>query len=498
MEKIIEYIQLNKKDNVLIAVKDLKKGTVINFNNSNITTLDNIPKGHKIAIMDIKSSENIIKYGEKIGHAIKDISTGEHVHVHNIKTNLNDILDYEFNGKKKNNNFSNKKDYTFDGYVREDGSVGIRNDIWIVPTVGCINKTAENIAKASKKLYSDKVDDILAITHNMGCSQLGDDLIITQKLLSGIINNPNAGGILVLSLGCENNYLDIFKPFLGKINSKRIKFLKIQDVEDEYEVSMDLISELVDYASEFKREKVGIDKLKIGFKCGGSDGFSGITANVLCGMTNDKVVENGGKTIITEVPEMFGAEHLLMERAENQEVFNKIVNLINGYKNYFKKYNQEIYENPSPGNKDGGITTLEDKSLGCVQKGGSSTIVDVLDYGEQMIRNGFYLLNGSGNDQVSTTNLVASGVNLIVFTTGRGNPFGNIVPTIKVSSNTELAIKKPNWIDFDAGLVLKGESFEKLTEEFLKYILRVSSGELTNNEIFGFKEISIFRDGVIL
>ena len=498
MDKIIEYIQLNKKDNVLIAVKDLKKGTVINFDEFEITTLDDIPKGHKIAIRNINSNENIIKYGEKIGHAIKDISAGEHIHVHNIKTNLKDILNYEYKEKKKRDNLSKINDYSFNGYVREDGTVGIRNDIWIIPTVGCINQTAVNIANMAKKIFGTKVDDIIPITHNMGCSQLGDDLEITQKLLSGIAKNSNAGGVLILSLGCENNYLDIFKPFLGEINSNRIKFLKIQEVEDEYEISMDLISKLVEYASKFKREKVNIDKLKIGFKCGGSDGFSGITANVLCGMANDEIVTNEGKTIITEVPEMFGAEHLLMERAENKEVFNKIVNLINGYKNYFKKYNQEIYENPSPGNKDGGITTLEDKSLGCVQKGGSSMIVDVLDYGEQIIKDGFHLLNGSGNDQVSTTNLVASGVNLIVFTTGRGNPFGNIVPTIKVSSNSELAEKKPNWIDFDAGTILTGNSFDNLTEEFLKYILKVSSGELTNNEKFGFKEISIFRDGVIL
>jgi len=464
----------------------------------NVILLNDIPFAHKFALKDINVGESVVKYGEIIGKAIDNINIGDHVHTDNVKTNLEDIIDYKYNKETINFNYKKEKTPTFNGYIREDGNVGTRNEIWIVPTVGCINQTAKNLTKLAKEKYGNKVDDIVAITHDMGCSQLGDDLEITQKILSGIIKNPNAGGVLVLSLGCENNYLEIFKPFLGEYNKDRIKFLTIQNVKDEYLEAMNLLGELVDYAAKFERKEVGIDKLKIGFKCGGSDAFSGITANVLSGKVNDEIVSYGGSTVISEVPEMFGAEHLLMARAKDKEVFGKIVDLINGYKNYFKKYNQEIYENPSPGNKKGGITTLEDKSLGCIQKGGSSEIVGVLNYGEQIDKAGFFLLNGSGNDQVSTTNLVASGVNLIVFTTGRGNPFGNIVPTIKLSSNSELAEKKPHWIDFDAGQLLNGIDFETLTESFLDYIVKVASGELTNNEKNGFKSITIFKDGVIL
>lgn len=493
-----KILQINENDNVVVAIKNLKREDKIIFKDTEIEINSNIPVGHKIAIKNIDIGENIIKYGEIIGKAIDNINIGDHVHTDNVKTNLEDILDYKYNKETINFNYKKEKTPTFNGYIREDGNVGTRNEIWIIPTVGCINQTAKNLTKLAKEKYGNKVDDIVAITHDMGCSQLGDDLEITQKILSGIIKNPNAGGVLVLSLGCENNYLEIFKPFLGEYNKDRIKFLTIQNVKDEYLEAMNLLGELVDYAAKFERKEVGIDKLKIGFKCGGSDAFSGITANVLSGKVNDEIVSYGGSTVITEVPEMFGAEHLLMARAKDKEVFAKIVDLINDYKNYFKKYNQEIYENPSPGNKKGGITTLEDKSLGCIQKGGSSEIVGVLNYGEQIDKAGFFLLNGSGNDQVSTTNLVASGVNLIVFTTGRGNPFGNIVPTIKLSSNSELAEKKTHWIDFDAGQLLNGIDFETLTESFLDYIVKVASGELTNNEKNGFKSITIFKDGVIL
>jgi len=332
----------------------------------------------------------------------------------------------------------------------------------------------------------------------MGCSQLAQDHERTQHILKGIINNPNAGAVLVLSLGCENNNLDVFKPILGDYNTDRIKFLVTQDVEDEYEASMDIMKELVEYASTFKRETVPADKLVMGFKCGGSDAFSGITANALCGRINDRVVGSGGSTILTEVPEMFGAETLLMERAVDQETFDEIVDLINNFKNYFTKYNQTIYENPSPGNKKGGISSLEEKSLGCTQKGGHAPVVGVLNYGERVKKCGLNLLIGPGNDQVSCTNLVASGAQMILFTTGRGNPFGSPVPTVKISSNSNLYNKKTHWIDFNAGQILEGKSFETVTEEFFRYLLDVASGKKTKNEERGYKEISVFRDGVIL
>ena len=332
----------------------------------------------------------------------------------------------------------------------------------------------------------------------MGCSQLTEDHERTQHILKGIINNPNAGAVLVLSLGCENNNLDVFKPILGNYNSDRIKFLVTQDVEDEYEVGMDIMKEMVEYASTFKRETVSAEKLVMGFKCGGSDAFSGITANALCGRINDLVVSLGGSTILTEVPEMFGAETLLMERAVNRETFDETVDLINNFKNYFTKYNQTIYENPSPGNKKGGISSLEEKSLGCTQKGGHAPVVGVLNYGERVEKSGLNLLIGPGNDQVSCTNLVASGAQMVLFTTGRGNPFGSPVPTVKISSNSNLYNKKTHWIDFNAGQILEGKTFEVVTDEFFGYLLDVASGKKTKNEESGYKEISVFRDGVIL
>ncbi|MEG2935495.1 MAG: altronate dehydratase family protein [Clostridium sp.] len=493
-------IIISEKDSVAVALTDLTAGSTHTVNNLEVTLLDNIPFGHKVAIYDLEENENIIKYGQPIGHAKCPIKKGQHVHTHNLKTNLEGVLDYEY---KKNDEvlakFNTRKEASFDGYVRADGNVGIRNEVWIIPTVGCVNTTAKLLETVSAKKYGDKVDGVFAYTHNMGCSQLGHDHKTTQHILKGLINNPNAGAVLVLSLGCENNHLEEFKPVLGEYNPDRVKFLVTQDVEDEYEEGLKILDELVEYASSMKREKVSAEHLVLGFKCGGSDAFSGITANALCGRINDTVVEHGGSTILTEVPEMFGAETLLMERAVSEDIFNDTVSLINNFKGYFTKYNQTIYENPSPGNKKGGISSLEEKSLGCTQKGGDAPVVGVLSYGEHVCKKGLNLLIGPGNDQVSCTNLVASGAQMVLFTTGRGNPFGSPVPTVKISSNTNLYNRKKHWIDYNAGQLLDGKTFNEVTEDFFQYLLDVASGKIqTRNEEFGYKEISIFRDGVIL
>lgn len=501
-------IVISELDTVAVALEEIKAGTLIEVNGTVMTALEEIPFGHKIALCDISKDSNIIKYGHPVGHAVKAIPKGSHVHVHNLKTNLDGIQDYTYNCKvqdqitdssiNQENKKSNKK-ATFRGYVRADGQVGIRNEIWIIPTVGCVNETARILAKRACEQLGDKVDGVYAYTHNMGCSQLTEDHARTQQILKGLINNPNAAGVLVLSLGCENNNLDNFKPILGEINSDRVKFLVTQDVEDEYEAGEKLLEELAVYASGFEREEVSASRLVLGFKCGGSDAFSGITANALCGRINDRLTEEGGSTILTEVPEMFGAETLLMERAVTNEVFDNTVLLINNFKNYFTKYNQTIYENPSPGNKKGGISTLEEKSLGCTQKGGQASVVGVLNYGEEVKKNGLNLLTGPGNDQVSCTNLTASGAQMILFTTGRGNPFGAPVPTVKISSNSGLYHKKKHWIDFNAGQLLEGKSFEIVTEEMFEYLLDLASGNIkTQNEKYDYREISIFRDGVIL
>lgn len=493
-------IRISENDSVAVALKDLESDNTYLLDNMSITLKDDIPFGHKVSLYDIKENENIIKYGQPIGHAKCEIKKGQHVHTHNLKTNLNGLLNYEYN---KNNEilteFASKKEAFFDGYKRANGKVGIRNEVWIIPTVGCVNTTAKLLERKGNEKYKELIDGVFAYTHNMGCSQLSEDHLTTQHILKGLINNPNAGAVLVLSLGCENNNLDSFMPVLGDYDPNRVKFLVTQDVENEYEAGMELLDELVKYASSMKREKVSADNLVLGFKCGGSDAFSGITANALCGRINDRVVHHGGSTILTEVPEMFGAETLLMERAISEEVFNDTVDLINNFKGYFTKYDQTIYENPSPGNKKGGISSLEEKSLGCTQKGGCAPVVGVLNYGEPVEKNGLNLLIGPGNDQVSCTNLVASGAQMVLFTTGRGNPFGSPVPTVKISSNSNLYNRKKHWIDFNAGQLLDGKSFEEMTDDFFNYILDVASGKIqTRNEEYGYKEISIFRDGVIL
>ena len=445
----------------------------------------NLENGHKYAICDINKGENIIKYGNPIGHATEDIKCGDHVHTHNVKTNLSGNLEYTYEPEITPIEKVDS-DKTFMGYVRENGDVGIRNEIWIINTVGCVNKVAKRLAE---------ICGVFCFEHPFGCSQLGDDHETTQLILRGLVNHPNAGGVLVLGLGCENNNIAEFKKVLGDYNPDRVKFLNTQDCEDEISEGIKLIDELKNYAAKFERKPVSVSKLKLGLKCGGSDGFSGISANPLVGRLSDKLISMGGSCVLTEVPEMFGAEHLLMKRCRTREVFDKTVALINGFKDYFTRHNQVIYENPSPGNKAGGITTLEEKSLGCIQKGGMSEVVDVLQIGDVLTENGLSLLDGPGNDIVAITNLTAAGVHMVLFTTGRGTPVGAPVPTVKISTNKNLAEKKKNWIDFDASPTLGGN---ELTDEFFDYIISVASGNETANEKNNYREISIFKDGITL
>ena len=445
----------------------------------------NLDNGHKYAVRDIKEGEEIIKYGQPIGIAVCDVKKGEHVHSHNMKTALGDNLTYVYEPKFIPLQKSDEEFY-FMGFLRENGEVGIRNDVWIVNTVVCVNKVAEKLAALTGALH---------FPHPNGCSQLGDDMSVTQKILAGMVNHPNAGAVLVLGLGCENNNIDEFKKAIGDYNPDRVKFLNTQDVEDEIQEGVRLINELKSYASQFERTKQPVSKLKLGLKCGGSDGYSGITANPLVGRVSDKLISLGGSSVLTEVPEMFGAEHLLMRRCENKVIFDKTVALINDFKDYFRRHGQVVYENPSPGNKAGGITTLEEKSLGCVQKGGTSKVVDVLTYGDRLTKNGLSLLNGPGNDAVAITNLMAAGVQIILFTTGRGTPIGSPVPTVKIATNNTLAQKKSNWIDFDASGVLEGKL---LTDELFDYIIEVACGKETKNETNNYREIAIFKDGVTL
>ena len=454
-----------------------------------INKLDNVEvdleNGHKYALRDIGKGENIIKYGNPIGHATADIGEGEHVHTHNVATNLSDNLSYTYNETPAAFPIR-PTGMTFMGYLRENGEVGVRNEVWIVNTVGCVNKISERLAALT---------GAFAFPHPFGCSQMGGDQELTQKILRGLVNHPNAAGVLVLGLGCENNNIEVFKSVLGEYDPKRVKFLNCQDVEDEIDAGVTLIRELQRYAATFQRTELPVSRLRVGLKCGGSDGYSGITANPLVGRFCDALIEEGGSCVLTEVPEMFGAEHLLMERCISREVFEKTVSLVNDFKDYYKRHGQVVYENPSPGNKKGGITTLEEKSLGCVQKGGSAPVVDVLKYGQTVSKNGLSLLDGPGNDIVAITNLTAAGAHLILFTTGRGTPLGAPVPTVKVATNHALAENKGAWIDYDASPVLAGEDIDG---DFFNHVIEVASGKETKNEIHGYREISIFKDGVTL
>jgi len=493
-----KYIQINPRDNVAVCLESIGSGeTIVIAGQEFIIDLE-IPAGHKIALLPIAVGESVIKYGEPIGHATCQVLPGDHIHTHNLKTNLSGTLVYTFNQKLRDLTPSSEK-RSFQGYVRKNGEVGVRNELWIVPTVGCVNGQAQQIIDRFKSLiHPREIDAVEVFKHNYGCSQLGDDHINTRTALVDIVRHPNAGGVLVLSLGCENLQMEQFRDSLGQYDKQRIRFLKAQDVEDEIADGVTILREIYEVMRNDRRTTVPLSKLRIGLKCGGSDGFSGITANPLLGAFSDYLVAQGGTTVLTEVPEMFGAETILMQRAENEEVFDKTVSLINDFKDYFAAANQPVYENPSPGNKAGGITTLEEKSLGCTQKCGNATIVDVLRYGERIQRSGLNLLSAPGNDLVATTALGMSGCQMVLFTTGRGTPFGSFIPTMKISTNTAIYLKKRNWIDFNAGELLSGESMSDLKEKFLNFVIKVAQGEQLNHEKTGFKEIAILKGGVTL
>ncbi len=493
-----DFIKINKDDNVAVALKPIAKGTTVDVAGTNVTTLEDIPQGHKFAIKPIKKGDAVIKYGFRIGYAQADVEVGGWIHTHNLKTALGELLDYTYNPEGHKDVEPTDEAY-FEGYMRENGKVGVRNEVWIIPTVGCVNSIARAIEATARLNKPEGVDEVVAFTHPYGCSQTTEDQENTRTVLADLINHPNAGAVLVLGLGCENSRIEVLKNYIGEVNPDRVKFLQVQDVDDEQEAAAEIMEELMSYAANFKREKVSAKELIIGMKCGGSDGLSGITANPTVGLFSDMLVSKGGTTILTEVPEMFGAETILMDRCANRELFDKTVCLINDFKEYFMKNGQEIYENPSPGNKDGGITTLEDKSLGCTQKSGSSLVKGVLAYGERVQNKGLNLLSAPGNDLVASTACAAAGAQIVLFTTGRGTPFASPVPTVKIATNSRLAGKKGNWIDFNAGrLVTDDVPMEQLAQELFQLVLDVASGKKVKAEIAGFHDLAIFKQGVTL
>lgn len=494
------FLKINPADSVVVCLRAMKAGETVTNGDKEIKLLQDTPAGHKVLLTDKKEGEDIIKYGYPIGHAIKDLKAGEWVNENNLKTNLAGTLEYTYNpvDEKLSIPVENR---TFKGYVRKNGEVGVRNEIWIVPTVGCVNGIAEQLAKELEtETRLDGIDAVHAWHHNYGCSQLSEDHEATRKVLRDIVLHPNAGAVLVLSLGCENNQPDDFMAMLGDYDKERIQLVVTQKVEgDESEYCMDILRKMYKIVKEDKREDVPVSKLRVGLKCGGSDGFSGITANPLEGEFSDWLVAQGGTSILTEVPEMFGAETILMNRCENRQLFDQTVSLINNFKNYFLSHGEPVGENPSPGNKAGGISTLEDKALGCTQKCGRAPVSGVLEYGDRLEVPGLNLLSAPGNDLVAATALASAGCHLVLFSTGRGTPFGTFVPTMKISTNSDLYNRKKNWIDFNAGqLVDGGKTMKELLPEFIDKIIAVASGEPARNEVNGYSEISIFKNGVTL
>lgn len=493
-----QLVKMNPRDNVAVALSPIGAGQQVSIDDITITALQDIPQGHKIALQSLDAEAFITKYGYPIGHATTSIAQGDWVHTHNVKTNLAGEEQYEYNPELHPVVYP-KRDLTFQGYRRANGKVGIRNDLYIVPTVGCVNGVAELMLQEFKQKYSDlgSFDNITILKHPYGCSQLGDDHQMTRSILLDAVNHPNAGGVLVFGLGCENNIVSEFKGMLGQYDESRVKFLVAQEVGNEVEAGLKLLDELYEAARDDHRETIPLHELNVGLKCGGSDGFSGITANPLLGAFSDFLISQGGTTVLTEVPEMFGAEKMLMARAENEAVFQQIVHLINNFKQYFLSYGEPVYENPSPGNKAGGISTLEDKSLGCTQKAGTSPVVDVLQYGEKLRKKGLSLLQAPGNDLVASSALAASDCHLVLFTTGRGTPFGSFVPTIKVATNNQIYNNKTHWMDFNAGTLLE-TPMEEVLEQFISYIIEVASGKQTRNEQNDVRELAIFKTGVTL
>ncbi len=500
----MDYIRINPADNVAVALADLKAGTLV----EGITLKTDIPQGHKITLKPLKEGDDVIKYGYPIGHVTRSVEAGEWIDHNCVKTNLEGLLDYSYDPAKVEIAPAEVK-RTFRGFRRGDGRVGIRNQIWVIPTVGCVNGVCQEIVRRFNdpstmlrdRLMSDvesSVDAVIAFPHNYGCSQLGDDHENTRRILADMIHHPNAGGVLVVSLGCENNQLEAFKDLVGPVDPARVKMFKTQEVEDEVEYGLALLKDIYSVCSKDERTEVPVSELKVGLKCGGSDGLSGITANPLLGVFSDWIVSQGGTTVLTEVPEMFGAETILMNRCQDEETFSKTVNLINDFKAYFIKNNQPVYENPSPGNKAGGISTLEEKSLGCTQKCGKSIVRGVLGYGDRLSVKGLNLLSAPGNDLVASTALAAAGCQIVLFTTGRGTPFGTFVPTMKISTNTRLYEHKKGWIDFNAGVLAQGGTMDEVSSAFIEKVLSVAGGETVQSEKSGFREIAIFKSGVTL
>ena len=490
-------LRCHATDNVAVALDALAKGNTVAVADVTQVSRDDIPTGHKIALTAIAKGEEVRKYGAPIGVATTDIAVGDWVHSHNLGTALRGEVDYRPGQGMHEGPSAVPKLGNWRGYLREDGRAATRNEVWILPTVGCVGPLAEELARSANQRHANRIDGVFGFPHPHGCSQLGDDLAGTRAALAGLADNPNAGGVLLLGLGCESNQLDALIEAIPERSRHKLRVLRAQDAGNEYTRGAELLDELADTIAPARRETLPPSLLTVGLKCGGSDAWSGLTANPLLGAFSDRLAASGGQVLLTEIPEIFGAEADLFARATTPEVFAAASELLNRFKRYFLSHGEPVSENPSPGNIAGGITTLEEKSLGAVQKGGRAPLVDVIDYGGQARLPGLTLLEAPGNDAVSSTALAAAGATMVLFTTGRGTPLGFPVPTVKAASNAALAEVKPHWIDFDAGAILTGQR-EAIEDDFAERLLAIASGERTAAERSGNRVIALWKRGVTL
>ncbi len=494
-----DVLKLHESDNVAVALTSLDAGIEVSIDGRLLLVQQDIAAGHKIALVDLQPCAHVVKYGLPVGRVTESIRRGSWVHSHNMRTNLSGTVDYRYQPVPASPPAMGPAP-TFAGYRRSSGAVGTRNEVWVLNTVACVNRSADRITRICSEQFGKHIDGVHTFAHPYGCSQSGEDLENTRCILADLMEHPNAGGVLLLGLGCEANLVASLLRVAGDIDRSRIRYFNSQDVDDEVQHGVALVGELVSLMQQDRRSEQPIANLVVGLKCGGSDGLSGVTANPLVGRIADRVTAHGGGAILTEVPEMFGGEQVLMNRAADETLFREIERLVNDFKQYHLQHGRPIYENPSPGNIEGGLTTLEEKALGAIKKGGSATVTEVLRYGERKRTPGLSLLEAPGNDGVSVTAMVAAGATALLFTTGRGTPMGSPVPTIKISSNTAVCERKPRWIDFDAGAVRGGSAeIDDLEADLFELLLDVASGRIqTQNERYGYRDIAIWKTGVTL
>ena len=493
MQQPHSTIVLGDKDNVAIAVKSISKDDSIG--ELGLSARADIPKGHKIAKRAIPNGEAIFKYGQIIGRSTIDISAGEHVHTHNIEF-TDHKLGYEFSTEIQN--ISNVEiNEEFLGYHRDDGTVGTRNYIGILTSVNCSGSVAKFVAEEAEKSGLLKryknVDGVVPIVHGSGCGMAnsGEGYDLLFRTLSGYARNPNFAAILLIGLGCEVMEIN---DLVGKSRLKSKETFRYMTIQNEggtsrtIERGISTLKELLKYADQCERKPASVSKLTIGLQCGGSDGYSGITANPALGVASDILVQNGGTSILSETPEIYGAEHLLTRRALTEEIGKKLLDRISWWETYTARNGGEMNNNPSPGNKRGGLTTILEKSLGAVAKGGVSPLAGVFEYGEKINTHGFVYMDSPGYDPCSVTGQIASGANIIVFTTGRGSVSGyKPTPCIKLSTNTSMYRRMSGDMDLDCGdIIEEGVNLEEKGKQIFEQIVRVASGQKTKSEELGF------------